>query len=47
MYSQLGGVRVVVKDGVVFDEADKTIKGLWLSVKFVVKAFRAVKSPVI
>jgi hypothetical protein len=30
-----------------FDEAEKTIKGLWLNAKFAAKVFRAVKSPVI
>ena len=40
IYWQLAVGRVVVKDGVVFNVADKTVEGLWLDMKFAAKAFK-------
>ena len=36
-----------MKDGVVFNVADKTVEGLWLNMKFVAKAFRVMNPPMI
>jgi hypothetical protein len=43
----LAVVQVVIKDGVIFDVADKIVKGPWLNVKFVAKAIKTMNSPVI
>ena len=36
-----------MKDRVVFDAADEAVKGLWFDMKFAVRVFRVMNSPVI
>ncbi len=47
IYWELGVVEVVLKDRMMFNLGDKTVKGQWLNPKLVTKAFRAINPPVI